>query len=80
MSKNVTFKQSQRFRVISGDVSFYATKKEIRRGVGDFIKFNLAMNQALDALENYRQGTGVESSCQGLAGTWQDLQIQLNVA
>jgi hypothetical protein len=79
------FKQSQRFRVIVGDTvyaaCFYATAKQIRNGVGDFVKCNAATQKALDALEFQRSGTGAADQCSvGLAGTWEDIAVQLNVA
>jgi hypothetical protein len=79
------FKQSQRFRVIVGDTvyaaCFYATAKQIRSGVGDFVKCNAATQKALDALEFQRSGTGAADQCSvGLAGTWEGLPVQLNVA
>lgn len=75
------FKQTQRFRICVGDVSFYATAKQIRNGVGDFTKCNAATQKALDALEFTRSGKGVADQCAvGLAGTWEGLGVQLNVA
>jgi hypothetical protein len=74
------FKQTQKFRVIVGDACFYATAKQIRYGVGDFMKCNAATQKALDALEGYRSGTGIESASTGLAGTWEGLQVQLTIA
>jgi hypothetical protein len=74
------FKQTQKFRVIVGDACFYATAKQIRYGVGDLMKCNAATQKALDALEGYRSGTGIESSSTGLAGTWEGLQVQLTIA
>ena len=74
------FKQTQRFRVIVGDACFYATAKQIRHGVGDFTKCNAATQKALDALEGYRSGDGVERCSTGLGGTWEDLSVQLNMA
>jgi len=75
------FKQTQRFRVNVGDASFYATAKQIRSGVGDFGKCNAATQKALDALEFTRSGSGVADQCAvGLAGTWEGLQVQLNIA
>jgi len=75
------FKQAQRFRVNVGEVSFYATARQIRAGVGDFTKCNAATQKALDALEFTRSGTGAadQAAC-GLAGTWEGLQVQLNMA
>lgn len=75
------FKQTQRFRVNVGAVSFYATAKQIRYGVGDFSKCNAAVQKCLDALEFTRSGSGVADQCAvGLAGTWEGLQVQLNIA
>lgn len=75
------FKQTQRFRICIDSVSFYATAKQIRNGVGDFTKCNAATQKALDALEFTRSGTGAADQCAvGLAGTWEGLQVQLNIA
>jgi hypothetical protein len=75
------FKQSQRFRVIVSDACFYATAKQIRNGIGDYTKCNAATQKALDALEFTRSGTGVADQCAvGLAGTWEGINVQLNVA
>jgi hypothetical protein len=75
------FKQTQKFRVIVGTACFYATAKQIRNGVGDFMKCNAATQKALDALEFTRSGKGVADQCAvGLAGTWEGLNVQLNVA
>jgi hypothetical protein len=74
------FKQTQKFRVIVGQACFYATAKQIRNGVGDLYTCNAAVQKALDALEGYRMGTGIESSCTGHAGTWEGIQVQLNMA
>ena len=75
------FKQNQRFRVIVGSACFYATAKTIRNGVGDFTVCNAATQKALDALEYTRSGTGVAEQCAvGIAGTWSDLAVQLDLA
>lgn len=75
------FKQSQKFRICIGNVSFYATAKQIRWGVGDFVTCNAATQKALDALEFTRSGAGAADQCAvGLAGTWEGLQVQLNMA
>lgn len=75
------FKQSQKFRVIVGSACFYATATQIRNGVGDFIKCNAATQKALDALEYIRSGSGIADQCtSGLAGTWEDLAVQLTLA
>ena len=75
------FKQTQKFRVIVGQACFYATATQIRNGVGDFTKCNAATQKALDALEYIRSGTGIADQCtSGLAGTWEELAVQLTVA
>jgi hypothetical protein len=75
------FKQTQRFRIIVEQSSFYARAKEIRAGVGDLYKCNAAVQKALDALEFTRSGAGVADQCAiGIAGTWEGLNVQLNVA
>ena len=75
------FKQSQKFRVIVGSACFYATAKQIRYGVGDFTQCNAATQKALDALEFTRSSKGLADQCAvGIAGTWENLQVQLNVA
>ena len=74
------FKQSQRFRLIVGDASFYATAKQIRNGVGDFIKCNAATQKALDALEGTRSNDDYMASATGMGGIWEGLQVQLNMA
>jgi hypothetical protein len=74
------FKQTQKFRIINGNACFYATAKQIRNGVGQFITFNAATQKALDALEFSRSGTGfADSATSGIGGTWEGLQIQLDV-
>jgi hypothetical protein len=75
------FKQTQKFRVIVGGACFYATARQIRSGVGDFMTCNAATQKALDALEFQRSGSGAADQCTvGLAGTWEGLAVQLNVA
>jgi len=74
------FKQTQKFRVIVGNACFYATAKQIRNGIGDFTKCNAATQKALDSLEYTRSCGGVLSSTVGQSGTWEGLQVQINVA
>jgi hypothetical protein len=79
--KMYRFKQAQRFRVIVGAACFYATAKQIRNGVGDFMTCNAATQKALDALEYQRSSNGIADQCAtGLAGTWEGLNVQLNLA
>lgn len=75
------FKHTQRFRVIVGPACFYARARQIRAGIGDFGKCNVAVQKALDALEMTRSGPGAaEQACVGIAGLWEGLDVQLNVA
>ena len=75
------FEQSQKFRVIISDVSFYTTATEIRRGVGDTAKPNEAIRKCLDALEFQRSGSGVADQCAtGLNGIWEGFNVQLDLA
>jgi hypothetical protein len=75
------FKQTQKFRIIVGNACFYATAKQIRNGVGDFMQCNAATQKALESLEFTRSGEGLADQCaSGLAGTWEGLQIQLNLS
>lgn len=71
------FPQTKRFRVIVGQACFYATAKQIRYGLGDFTKCNAAVQKALDSLEF---SLSTEPRTTGTAGTWEGLQVQLNVA
>jgi hypothetical protein len=75
------FKQGQKFRVVSGNTSFYATAKQIRNGIGDLSAFNAATQKCLDALEFTRSGKGVAEQCAaGLAGNWNGIVVQLDMA
>lgn len=74
------FKATQKFRVIIGPACFYATAKQIRAGVGDFAQCNAATQKALDSLEYTRSCGGVLSSTVGQSGTWEGLNVQLNIA
>lgn len=79
MIKIKRFKQSQKFRVIfgppAGPISFYATAKQIRYGVGAVTSCNDAVQKALDALEYSRTTDGSV----GIAGTWSGLPVQLDM-
>ena len=79
--KMYRYKQAQRFRVIVGDACFYATARQIRAGVGDFGRCNAATQKALDALEYIKSGAGVADQCaSGIAGTWENHNVQLTVS
>lgn len=74
------FKAAQKFRVIVGPASFYATAKQIRSGVGDFVKCNSAVLHALNQLEITRASDDLMATASGLGCTYEGLQVQLNVA
>jgi hypothetical protein len=75
------FRQTQRFRVVVDRACFYAQAREIRNGVGDLMQCNAAVQKALDALEYTRSGSGAaEAAACGIAGVWEGLGVQLNVA
>ena len=76
MAKVFKFKDSQRFRIIIKGVSVYTTAKQIRWGIGDFISVNDAVASALRALENMKQGQG---EAVGLAGSWNEMQVQIDM-
>ena len=67
---------SVRFRVIVDNVSFYATAKQIRTGVGDFTRCNNAVQKALTELEREMESIPVR----GLAGCWENMNVQLDIA
>lgn len=75
------FNQTQKFRIIISNISFYSTAGDIRRGVGDTAKPNAAIRKCLDALEFQRSGSGVADQCaSGLSGTWEGFNVQLDLA
>ena len=74
------FKQGQRFRVIVSNACFYATAKEIRNGVGDFVQCNQAVREALRSLQDTRSLGGIMDCATGQSGTYEGMQVQLNMA
>jgi hypothetical protein len=68
-------KNSQKIRIVSGNICFYTTAKQIRYGLGDFYNFNSACQKALFALEHHSPDGAV-----GIAGTWDDINIQLDLS
>lgn len=76
------FPQTTKFNVVVEQASFDGvTVDKIRYGVGRFAKCNAAVQKALDALEFTRSGTGAadQAAC-GIAGTWEGLQVQIDLA
>lgn len=73
------FSGVQKFRVVSGPVSFYATANKIREGVGDFATFNSATQKCLEALEITRSNDDVMACASGLAAVYDGIQVQLDM-
>ena len=63
--------------MITGDISFYATVKQIRGDFGASMYFTMTVNAALDALEQARLISDVAPI--GIAGSWINYPIQLDV-
>ena len=75
------FEETQKFRVIIDNASFYATAQQIRNGIGALGPCNAATMSALAALEQTRSGDGAaEFAACGIAGRWEELNVQLDVA
>jgi len=68
--------QNTKMKVITGDVSFYTTVKQIRGDFGTSMYFTAAVNSALESLE--RQTSKLVRPI-GVAGTWSNYQIQLDI-
>ena len=75
MSKPFAFKKSQNFRICVNKVSFYATKKQILAGVGDFGDFNLSLQIVLGKLEN---SYDTDDRCLGILTDANGFSVQLN--
>ena len=75
------FPITQKLRVICGPVHLYTTAGKVRNGLGDGMQFNAATQKAVDALEFTRSGRGIAEQCaNGIGGTWEGLQIQVDMA
>ena len=73
-------KQGQKIRIIISGVGFYATVKDIRNSMFCFTTQNAAAQKAVCALEFIRNGKGAgDKACTGLGGTWEGLQVQLDL-
>lgn len=64
-------KQSQKVRVIANNVSFYATVKDIKNGVGAYDSFNQACIQGLKFIE--------DNNYQGYVGKIGDYILQMDI-
>lgn len=73
-------KQSQKMRIIISGVAIYTTAKQIRWNLFGFTSQAAAAQKALESLEHIRSGSGhFDKCCNGLAGTWEGLQVQLDI-
>lgn len=72
-------KQSQKMRIIISGVAIYTTVKQLRWSLFGFSNQAAASQKALDALEFIRSGKGADSCATGLGGTWEGLQVQLDM-
>jgi hypothetical protein len=73
-------KPSQKLRIIISGVGIWTTARQVRSGIGCFTKQVAATQKALDALEGMRSGEGTAEQCAiGLNGTWEGLQVQLDI-
>jgi hypothetical protein len=68
-------KQSQKLRVILNGVAVYTTAKQVRGCLFGFMSQNVAAQKALDSLESMR----VTDPAVGLVGTWEGLQVQIDM-
>ena len=69
-------KQSSKIKIVTGEVSFYTTVKQIRGDFGTSMYFTTAVNAALDSLENQ---TSKLVKPIGVAGNWIGYPIQLDI-
>jgi hypothetical protein len=70
-------KKSTKIKVVTGDVSFYTTVKQIREDFGTSMHFTAAVNAALDALENSRSIADIAPI--GIGGIWINFPLQLDI-
>ena len=72
--------QSKKLRIILNQISIYTTVRAIREGMFGDIRQNAAAQKALCALEYIRSGKGQADQCAtGLAGTWENYQVQVDI-
>ena len=68
-------KQNQKLRIIMSGVAVYTTAKQVRGCLFGFTSQNVAAQLALDSLEFMR----VTDPAVGLVGTWEGLQVQIDM-
>ena len=69
-------KPNTKIEVITRDVSFSTTVKQIREDFGTSMRFTAAINDALNSLE--KQTSKLVQPI-GIGGRWKDFSIQLNI-
>jgi len=72
-------RKSQKLRIILSGVAIYTTAQQIRYGLFGFMSQNAAAQKALEALEFSRSCGGVLANTVGQAGTWEGLQVQIDL-
>jgi hypothetical protein len=70
------FKANTKFTIISGVVSFVATTKQIKQGIGSHTQFNTALSSALASLESLQLNNIAPI---GVSGTWEGINIQIDI-
>lgn len=74
------FKQTQKFRIILSGVAVYTTAKQLRSGLFGYTFQNVAAQKAMDALTQTRSSNGAADQCAvGICGTWDGIQVQLDM-
>lgn len=74
------FKASQKLRIIISGVAVYTTAGQIRNGLFGYTNQVAASQKALETLEFSRDNAGgALAAATGLAGTWEGLQVQLDM-
>lgn len=73
------FKPSQKLRIIISGVAVFTTAKQIRYGLFAYTDQVAASQKALETLEFTRSTTDAQARATGLAGTWEGLQVQLDM-
>ena len=72
------FKPTQKLHIIVNGVSIFTNARDVRIGIGDSTKINIATGKALFALEEIRGGLGNLTGC-SVSGGWNGISIQINV-
>jgi hypothetical protein len=72
------FRPETKFIVFINCVSFTATAKKIRQGVGGYIQCNEAVQKALDSLEFIGETSCEDPIPNSISGTWSGLTVYLS--